>query len=126
MLLGALGGGAAIAQQPDTAVSLVGQRVRVTACVPSPTFVQGGMRCRTTAGRLAELTPDLLRLQVAPDSVATVDRSALRRVERSLGARSHVRSGAWIGGGVGLAVGLIFSAAALAACSGGDGDPGCG
>lgn len=126
IVLWALGGGAAIAQEPDTAASLVGQRIRVTFCERATTFVEGGVRCSKATGLLADLAPDLLRIEVAPDSVVTVDRTALRRIERSLGVRSHVRSGAWIGGGVGLAVGLIFSAAAISTCSGGDGDQGCG
>jgi hypothetical protein len=101
--------GVALSQE-STAVQ-IGSRVRVKAAGADQSWV---------VGKLLELPADSVRLltsQAPQESVAVATRS-LASFERSYGKRSRAGKGAWIGLGVGAALGFIIGAAAYEECSG--------
>jgi hypothetical protein len=92
------------AGEPPVSVALsAGDRIRLST----------GAIAKGTTGRLVQVGPDVLRIQVdgRPDPIA-VPLTAVTRLERSLGRRSSAGKGALIGTVVGTGMGAVLVALA--------------
>lgn len=107
--LALVAGASSLHAQTTALDSAVGQRVRSTVCGANVPKHANHRSCVRTVGELVAADATRLHIRVDADSVAAVERSSIRQLERSAGMRRNTGTGALVGAGAGAGLGLLLA-----------------